>query len=86
MTRTTKSILAILVLSACLALNACASKWAKGYVGKSAVDLELENGKPVNIVELPGGRRSYQYYWGAERMWCHKPQLEQSMLSAALPT
>ena len=45
-------------------LIGCASQFAKSYLGKSPFDLQLENGKPVNIVELPDGRRSYQYYWG----------------------
>lgn len=47
-----------------LLLAGCASQFAKSYLGKDVVALELENGKPANIVELPDGRRSYQYYWG----------------------
>jgi hypothetical protein len=44
-------------------MSACASQFAQRYVGKDIVDLELENGKPANVVALPGGRRSYQYRW-----------------------
>jgi hypothetical protein len=47
-----------------LVLSSCASQFAKQYVGKDVVDIELDNGKPANIVELPDGRRFYQYYWG----------------------
>ena len=49
-----------------LMLGACASQFANSYIGKDSVVLELENGKPVNIVELPDGMRSFQYYWGGE--------------------
>jgi hypothetical protein len=41
------------LLCICLAVAACASQFANRYVGKDVVDLELENGKPTNIVELP---------------------------------
>jgi hypothetical protein len=57
-----KRLISLLII--CATVSACASHFAKGYIGKTAVDLELENGKPANIVELPDGRRSYQYYWG----------------------
>jgi hypothetical protein len=48
------------LLCICLAVAACASQFANRYVGKDVVDLELENGKPTNIVELPDGRSSSQ--------------------------
>ncbi len=54
------------VSAGALMLAACASQFANSYLGKDSVALELENGKPVNIVELPNGMRSFQYYWGGE--------------------
>ncbi|MDZ4254210.1 MAG: hypothetical protein U1A72_16710 [Sulfuritalea sp.] len=47
-----------------VALSGCVSQFATGYVGKTALDLELELGQPTNVVALPEGRRAYQYYWG----------------------
>jgi len=49
-----------------LLVTGCASQFATSYLGKDSVALELENGKPVDVVELPNGMRSYQYYWGGE--------------------
>lgn len=51
-------------LAICCTAGGCASQFAKGYLGKDTVELELENGKPANVISLPDGRRSYQYYWG----------------------
>jgi hypothetical protein len=45
-------------------LPACVSHFANNYIGKTPVDLELDLGRPANIVELHDGRRSYQYFWG----------------------
>lgn len=46
------------------ALTGCASTEAKRHLGKSLTDLALDKGGPVNIINLPNGRRAYQYYWG----------------------
>jgi hypothetical protein len=54
----------LVLASLCALTSACASQFATRYVGKDVVDLELENGKPANILVLPDGRRSYQYRWG----------------------
>jgi len=54
----------IVTAFACLVVAACVSQFAESYVGKTTTDLELDLGKPANIVEMPDGRRSYQYYWG----------------------
>jgi hypothetical protein len=53
-----------LVLFSALLLTGCASQFAKQYVGQDVVALELDNGKPANVVEMPDGRRAYQYHWG----------------------
>ena len=45
-------------------LPACVSQFANNYIGKTHVDLELDLGRPANIVELPNDRISYQYFWG----------------------
>jgi len=45
-------------------VTGCASQFAESFVGKDVVYIELENGRPHNIVKLPDGRRSYQYFWG----------------------
>ncbi len=54
----------VLVALLLIPLYGCASTFAKSYVDISTIELELDLGKPVNIVELPDGKRSYQYYWG----------------------
>ena len=59
-----RAAIAMAIIAGAAWLTACVSQFAKPYIGKDVVELELENGKPVNIVELPGGRRSYQYMWG----------------------
>ena len=58
------SIRFVLVVLLLIPLYGCASNFANSYIGKSTIDLELDLGKPANIVELPDGKRSYQYYWG----------------------
>jgi hypothetical protein len=55
---------ALVVIFAGFLLGSCASQFAKSYLGKDVAELELENGRPVNIVDLGDGRRSYQYLWG----------------------
>lgn len=51
-----RGLLVLCLLSAALA--GCASQFATSYVGRTAVDLELELGQPVNVVDLGDGRRS----------------------------
>lgn len=54
-----------MAVATCIAsLTACVSQLATPYIGKDVIDLELERGKPANIVDLPDGRRAYQYMLG----------------------
>jgi hypothetical protein len=57
-----------LSLSLLLALfatsNACVSTHMKKYIGRDARYIQTEDGPPVNVFDLPDGRRAFQYFWG----------------------
>lgn len=55
------TLIAVLI---CLVISGCASNFANSYMGKTLIDLELDQGRPANVINLPDGRRAYQYYWG----------------------
>src|SRR4051812_486528 len=54
----------VTALALSLMLVGCASQFAKPYIGRDVTDLALDNGPPLAVVDLLGGRRAYQYYWG----------------------
>jgi len=45
-------------------LAACASSFAKQYVGKEITEVMLENGRPANVFDMKNGARVFQWYWG----------------------
>ncbi|WP_375450606.1 hypothetical protein [uncultured Devosia sp.] len=52
-------------MSLAFALLGCtASQATRPYVGKTATDLMIDWGRPVNQFDAPDGRRISQYYWG----------------------
>lgn len=47
-----------------LVLSACASTEMRGFVGKPVEETAFAYGRPANVIDLPDGRRGYQYRWG----------------------
>ena len=43
---------------------ACVSTHMKQYLGKDARYVAVDSGPPVNVFDMPDGRRAFQYYWG----------------------
>lgn len=56
-----KALLSILAL---LVLSGCVSTHMKKYIGKDARYIQVEDGPPVHVFDLPDGRRAFQYFWG----------------------
>ena len=58
-----------LALTSCIALaalftQACASKHMKQFIGRDVRYVVLEDGQPENVMDLPDGRRAFQFRWG----------------------
>ena len=45
-------------------LTSCVSTHMKKFVGRDARFVAVESGPPVNVFDMPDGRRAFQYYWG----------------------
>jgi hypothetical protein len=56
-----RSGLALLLVGA---LGACVSTHMKQFLGKDARMIQVKDGPPVNVFDLPDGRRAFQYLWG----------------------
>ena len=54
----------IFLLAALLALPGCVSTEMKQYVGRDISDAMISYGPPERIIELPDGRRAYQFRSG----------------------
>lgn len=52
------------LLLTALLLAACASTEMRQYVGKDVTELQMAYGAPENVIDLPDGRRAFQYRWG----------------------
>jgi hypothetical protein len=39
----------------------------KKFIGRDARYIQVEDGLPVNVFDLPDGVRAFQYYWGGGR-------------------
>lgn len=50
-----------LAIAAVMLLGACASQILESYVGKSVTEPILDYGPPSSVVELPDGRRAFQW-------------------------
>lgn len=48
-------------LLAALLLSGCATMTMSGYVGKPVTDVVMDYGPPANYVDLPDGRRAFQW-------------------------
>jgi hypothetical protein len=45
-------------------LVGCVSTYMQQFVGKDVREVVAVDGEPVAVVEMPYGRRGYQWYWG----------------------
>jgi hypothetical protein len=50
------AVLPILVL-----LSACASQVMENLVGKDVAEVQLQYGPPVNVIDMPDGRKAFQW-------------------------
>ena len=50
----------------------CASTHMKPFIGKDVRYIQVEDGAPVNVFDLPGGVRAFQYQWGGGRYYAPK--------------
>lgn len=44
-----------------LALAGCASQIMEGFVGKDISEVQLQYGPPINVMDLPDGRKAFQW-------------------------
>ena len=51
-------------LRAAAVLAGCASTEMRTFVGKPVEETMFAYGQPAHVIELPDGRRAYQYRWG----------------------
>lgn len=56
-----------LLLAVLFAVSACASTHMKKFIGKDVRYIQIDDGAPVNVFDLPDGRRAFQYLWGGGR-------------------
>ena len=54
-------VLVVLLVSG---VAGCVSTHMKQFIGKDAVYIQIEDGPPVDVFDLPDGRRAFQYFWG----------------------
>ena len=47
-----------------LILGGCVSTQMKPFIGKPVQELQIAYGPPVQIIEMPEGRRAYQFHQG----------------------
>lgn len=69
MKRIVASLLASVVL---LGGVGCVSTHMKKYIGKDVVYIAVDSGPPVNVFDMPDGRRAFQYYWGGGQYYLPK--------------
>jgi len=64
---TVHTMSAVLLFILGVAHLGCVSTHMKRYIGKDALYVAVDSGKPVNVFDMPNGRRAFQYYWGGGR-------------------
>lgn len=47
----------------------CGSTHMKQFIGKDARFIEVQDGPPARVFDLPDGVRAFQYYWGGGRYY-----------------
>lgn len=60
--KTSSVVALVLVILICSA--GCVSTHMKKYVGQDARYIAVDDGPPVNVFDMPDGRRAFQYRWG----------------------
>lgn len=63
---TSRGITGVL-LAIVVALSGCVSTHMKKFIGKDVRYIEIDDGAPVKVFDLPDGRRAFQYLWGGGR-------------------
>lgn len=59
-----RSSVVALVLLTLICSASCVSTHMKKYVGRDARYIAVDDGPPVNVFDMPDGRRAFQYRWG----------------------
>ena len=54
----------VLAIGLFLFLSGCVSTQMKPFIGKPVQELQIAYGLPVQIIEMPEGRRAYQFHQG----------------------
>lgn len=54
----------ILLAAVVLATSGCVSTHMKKFMGRDVRYIEIDDGAPVKVFDLPDGRRAFQYLWG----------------------
>jgi len=52
------------LVAVALCLQSCASTHMKQYIGKDVRYIVLDSGAPENVMDMPDGRRAFQFRWG----------------------
>lgn len=58
----------LLAVTAMLCLTACASQIMEGFVGKDITDVQLQYGPPINVMDMPDGRKAFQWRFDSNVM------------------
>jgi hypothetical protein len=56
----------LLFCSLVLVLSGCASQVMEGMVGKDITEIQLQYGPPVNVLDLPDGRKAFQWRFDSQ--------------------
>lgn len=54
----------LLALCMALGLSACVSTQMKALIGSPIQEAQIQYGAPVQVMDMPGGLRAYQYRFG----------------------
>jgi hypothetical protein len=55
---------ALVATLALLSLVSCVSTMMEGYLGKPIEEAQLEFGPPIQVLDMPDGRRAFQFRYG----------------------
>ncbi len=55
---------AYIVAGVALLLAGCVSTHMQQYIGRDIREVIVDSGPPVNTLDMGGGRRAFQFYWG----------------------
>lgn len=49
-------------------VSACASQVMGGFVGKDLTEVQLQYGPPINVLDMPDGRKAFQWRFDSSMM------------------